>query len=103
MEKTNITEWEQTYYKKEFIDLKKYLTKKDIETLKKLDIIIKEKIYTEHEYEVLKCSLLMYYTDKTESKEERKYKKSLKEKKVTQNEFSNLLKKINDIGDIYNI
>ena len=53
--------WYEKYSTKELIDLSKYLSKSDISLIKKLDIKIKNKIYTEQEFEVLNMDLLSYY------------------------------------------
>ena len=52
--------WNERYKKEERIDLKNYLDKEDFEILKKLNIDVKEKIYTEYEFDLLKLELNRY-------------------------------------------
>ena len=42
--------WEYAYFNKPLIDLSKYLTANDEEVLKKLEIILEDKIYTEYDF-----------------------------------------------------
>lgn len=83
------------------IKLTDFLNSEDIELIKKLDIEIEEKAYTESEYEFIIFQLLRYYTDEDEQrrfkKEDFKYLKSLDEKNVSRDAFNKVLKKVINI------
>lgn len=54
------------YKKNKKINVCSYLSKKDVETLKLLDIYIENELYTEFEFELLEMKLSFYYeTDKS--------------------------------------
>lgn len=61
--------WEYTYFNKPLIDLSKYLTTNDEKILKKLDIILEDKIYTEYDFECLEMELIAFYNGKERLKE----------------------------------
>ena len=92
--------WYEKYSTKELIDLSKHLSKSDISLLKKLDIKIKNKIYTEQEFEVLNMDLLSYYIAEDMEEEEKKESKPLP-KEVSRDEYNKLLEKINKILEKY--
>lgn len=92
--------WYEKYSTKELIDLSKHLSKSDISLLKKLDIKIKNKIYTEQEFEVLNMDLLSYYMAEDMEEEEKKESKPLP-KEVSRDEYNKLLEKINKIFEKY--
>ena len=79
--------WYEKYSTKELIDLSKYLSKSDISLIKKLDIKIKNKIYTEQEFEVLNMDLLSYYIAEDMEEEEKKESKPLP-KEVSRDEYN---------------
>lgn len=97
--------WKEKYYNKKYIEIDKYLTELDFDTLTKLGIRAEKKIYTEHELEVLNMDLLAYYDDPEEdlSEEEKQYQKSLENTNVSREEYNKLLEKINNISKIYNL
>ena len=92
--------WYEKYSTLELIDLKKYITKMDIELLKKLNIEIKDKIYTEQEFEILNMQLLTYYTDDDMNEEEIKISKPLSEG-VSREEYNALIEKLGKIASEY--
>ena len=89
----SIEKWDYEYHNKPIIDIKKELTNVQLETIRKLGIEIKDKIYTEYEYECLKGNLSEYIRDEDDEYEA----KSLDEKNVSKEEFDNLIKKIDEI------
>ena len=94
-------EWSNKYHNVEIVDIKKFLTWKDKKILKKLCIKIKNKKYTEYELECLTMDLLAYYDD-TEmdlSEEEKQFQKSLKDTKVSREEYNILLDKVQSINE----
>lgn len=80
----------------EIIDINKYLTLNDKKILERLGIKVKDKIYTEYEYECLRMNFLTYYDDPEDdlSEEELKYQKSLDGTGVTREEYNTVLKKL---------
>lgn len=99
----NFEEWSEKYHNKEIMDLKKYLTEKEIETIKKLGIDIKDKIYTEYEIEVLDMKLLAYYKSNDMDSEDLKMSKSLYGTGVSRKEYNKILDKVNEICTLYNV
>lgn len=95
-------DWDKKYHNLEFIDINKYLTLNDKKILEKLGIRVKDKIYTEYEYECLRMNFLTYYDDPEDdlSEEELKYQKSLDGTGVTREEYNTVLKKLEIINEI---
>lgn len=95
------------YYNKKIYDVKNYFNEKNREVLKKLDIEIGDKIYTEYEYDIIRQKLLDYVKpelieeDEEVIKDLQKYQKSLSEKGVKQEEFDEMFKKFNAVEDDY--
>lgn len=57
-------QWKKKYYETQKVEYSKYLSKNDIEILKKLEININlETIYTEYEHNVFEMKLIEYYED----------------------------------------
>lgn len=92
--------WYYKYSTKEIVDIKKYLNRDDITLLRKLNIKIKNKIYTEQEVEILNMDLLSYYIADDMDDEELKQSKLLP-KDVSREEYDNLLEKVNKISEDY--
>lgn len=90
----SIEKWAYKYHNKEIIDIKQELTEQQLETIEKLGIEVKDKIYTEYEYDCLKGDLSEYIQDEDDEYEA----KSLEEKNVSKEEFDSLIKKIDEIA-----
>lgn len=104
MKDFNFEEWQNKYCNNELIDLKKYLDSNDIELLKKLDIDIKDKLYSNYEFDLLEGKLLRYYKNEKEmSKEDLELSKPLDNTGVSRADYNVLLEKFNKISDDYNI
>ena len=84
-----------------FVNLSQYFNQKEIDTLKKLGYLIENKNYSEMEYSTIRNNLVIdYYKDK-----KHRYirpRKKLKDTGVTEEEYSNILKKMDDIEWKYN-
>lgn len=95
-------DWDKKYHNLEIIDINKYLTLNDKKILEKLGIRVKDKIYTEYEYECLRMNFLTYYDDPEDdlSEEELKYQKSLDGTGVIREEYNTVLKKLEIINEI---
>ena len=98
--------WHEKYSTEELVDLKKYFNDEDFEILRKLGISIKDKIYTEREFEELDGDyILYYYEDGMEegmSKEEKEGIKSLENTGVSREEYNRLLDKFHKINLEFN-
>ena len=92
--------WYNKYSTEEIVDIKKFLNRYDINLLKKLNIKIKNKIYTEQEVEILIMDLLSYYIADDMEIEENNMSKDLP-KDVSREEYNNLLEKVNKMSEDY--
>lgn len=92
--------WYDKYSTEEIVDMKKYFNRDDITLLKKLNVKIKNKIYTEQEFEILNMDLLSYYIADDMDEEELKMSKNLP-KDASRKEYNKLLEKINKITENY--
>lgn len=92
--------WYDKYSTEEIVDIKKFLGMDDINLLKKLNIKIKNKIYTEQEVEILNMDLLSYYIADDMEIEENNMSKDLP-KDVSREEYNNLLEKVNKMSEDY--
>lgn len=92
--------WYDKYSTEEIVDIKKFLGMDDINLLKKLNIKIKNKIYTEQEVEILNMDLLSYYIADDMEIEEISMSKDLP-KDVSRKKYNKLLEKINKITEDY--
>jgi hypothetical protein len=104
MNSFNYEEWSKKYHNEEFIDLIKSLNDNDIIILNKLGIEVKDKIYTNYEFDLIEGELLRYYRNEDEmDEEELKFCKSLEGTGVKREEYNNVLEKFNKISEEYNI
>lgn len=92
--------WRYKYYNNKIVELKKYINKRDMEILKKLDILIEDKIYTLYEYDMIVYELLLYYEDETD--DDSHFKKSLEDKHVDKKDYVELSKKVVEISNLFN-
>jgi len=66
MAEFNYEEWNEKYHNKKFIDLFMYFSPEQKELLKKFDITLEEKLYTEFEFDVIDEKLILFYKDEEE-------------------------------------
>lgn len=94
-------DWDKKYHNLEIIDINKYLTLNDKKILERLGIKVKDKIYTEYEYECLRMNFLTYYDDPEDdlSEEELQYQKSLDGTGVTREEYNTVLRRLETINE----
>lgn len=94
-------EWDEKYHNLEVIDVKKHLSLSDRRILKKLGIKVKNKIYTEYEFECLTMDLLAFYDDPEMdlSEEEKEFQKSLDGTNVSREEYNEVLNKVQKINE----
>ena len=95
-------EWNNKYHKLEYIDLKSLFDEDELNTLRKLGIEIKNKKYTEYEYEIIEMELGYYMEIDEEDPDVVKTlestRKNIADKGVTQEEFNKLIKKIDSLN-----
>lgn len=104
MNKFDYDKWKDKYYNYKFINVKRYLNFIDIALLKKLDIEIQDKLYSNYEYDILEGKLIDYYRNEKEmTEEELKLSKPLDGTGVSRRRYNKLLNKFNKITDDYNI
>ena len=97
MENINCFKVNESYYVDEFLNLNNFLDNKDIELINKLGIKIKNKLYTDCEFDIFFGEILEYQYDKYMSDEEKKMSKPLRKTGVSRLEYNQLLDKINYI------
>lgn len=98
----NYEEWNEKYHNLEYIDLKTLFDEDELNTLRKLGIEIKEKMYTEYEYELIMMEIGHYMEIEEDApeviealKDTRKY---IENKGVSQEEFDKLIKKFDSLN-----
>ena len=91
----------EKYFSNEIVDLKEHFNENDLSIIKKLNIEIKDKIYTEYEFENLFMEFIDYYKSKDMDNESIKMAKSLKGTGVSRGEYNKLLDKFKKINKIY--
>lgn len=101
LEHKKYLKWNDEYHNKEIVELKKHFTDEELKIIEKLGVKIKEKIYTEYEFERLNMDLLAYYKDNDMSEEELKQVKNLEDTGVTREQYNNLMEKIETVNGIY--
>lgn len=94
--------WDKKYHTLEYIDLYSIFNEEEKVTLGKLGIEIKNKKYTEYEYELIQREL-NYYMDIDEEDPEvvkslESTKKNIEDRGVTQEEFDNIINKIDSLN-----
>lgn len=94
-------EWDEKYHTKEFVDVMKYLTNNDKKILKKLGITVKEQIYTEYEFDILKSEIIKYYIDDTMDEEDLAIVVPLEGTGVNRDEYNTLIEKVEKIEKKY--
>lgn len=91
----------QNYYILPIIDLDEELTDEEKTILHQLDIKIKKKAYTEHEYDIVKQKLLFYYNPEEDIEESKEYKKNLRDKNITIDEYKKIWNKLDYLDEKY--
>jgi len=88
------------YYAEEIISIRKFLDEKDIKVLEKLGIKVEDKIYTAFEYEIFSGEVSKYYKEDDYSKEDLEFVKSLEETGVSQDEYDDIIRKMDKMAEI---
>lgn len=102
-ENSNIiyTKWKEEYFSNKKIELKKNFNHYELETLKKLGIIVENEKYTEYEYHEMEMLLYSYYgEDEAGNIIETEI---LKEKGIDKKEYEEILNRFSKISSYYNL
>ena len=94
--------WKEKYYNLPVVDVMHELSEKTIEVIKKLGIELKEKVYTEYEFDVLEMNISDYYIFEGMTEEELSYIKSLEGTGLTNNDIEEALHEIYKISKEHN-
>lgn len=97
----SFNEWQKAYRTKAIFDIFKEFTEGEIKILKKLGIIIENRVYTEYEYTNFKLELNNYVIEGKLDEEDWKYVKFLKDIKVNEKDFNKIKKKFDIIDEKY--
>ncbi len=94
----NYEKWHEAYTNDKIVDLKSFFSEKQLEILAKLDIIIRDELYTYYELDMFERSLLDYYTTEMagEDNEQWDFEKELPFE-VNTEEFLELIKSWEEI------
>ena len=85
------------YHQEKTIDIFKYLDDETKDILRRLEINIEDRLYTEYEYDILDEKVLEYYTDPNDK--DLKPIKLLSEKNVSREEYDKILEIFEKISD----
>lgn len=92
----------EEYHNKEIIDLTKHFSSEELGMIEQLGIKIKDKIYTEYEYELLNIELFIFYRDEDMNEEELKKVRPLENTGISRKQYNSLIEKVEKINEIYN-
>lgn len=97
----NFKKWHNDYTNKCQIFILKYFSQKEIQILRKLGIIIKNKLYTQKEFDQINEYLFDYY--KTNNQDKIIQSEPLKKKKISESDYENILNIFNKIAEDYDL
>lgn len=89
------------YYSEQIINLDEELSAEEKAIMEKLDCKIESRVYTHHEYDIVKQKLTFYYNEDEDGEEEKNLKKLVEENNVTKQEFKDLLSKLDYLDEKY--
>ena len=98
----NYEEWNEKYHNEKFIDLFKYFSPEQKELLKKFDITLEEKLYTEFEFDVIDEKLILFYKNEEEMDEEQLKECEELPDGVDRAQFDELLAVMSKVREKYN-
>ena len=97
----NYEEWNEKYHNEKFIELFKYFSPEQKELLKKFDITLEEKLYTEFEFDVIDEKLILFYKNEEEMDEEQLKECEELPDGVARGEFDELLAVMSKVREEY--
>lgn len=93
-------EWEKKYRNEKIVNPMKHLKENCLDTLKKLNINVENREYTEYEYDLLKGEVSLYYKEDDYNKDDLAVVKSLEGTGVSQEEYDELINNFNEIDEV---
>lgn len=96
MENFDYDKWKEKYQNVEIVDLKENLSEAELDTISKLGIKLKDKVYTQYEFDALEMKILDYYIDDELDNEVKEFLKELPSE-VSREEYNRLVEKISEI------
>ena len=97
----DINEWRERYENKEVVNIKDEFTINELALLEKLGVELKDKIYTEYEFEILDGEVIKFYYEDEMTDDEKEECIPLPEG-VSREEYNNLVEKISKINKEHN-
>lgn len=96
MENFDYDKWKEKYQNVEIVDLRENLNDTEPDTISKLGIELKDKVYTQYEFDALEMKILDYYIDDELDNEVKEFLKELPSE-VSREEYNRLVEKIEEI------
>ena len=96
MENFDYDKWKEKYQNVEIVDLRENLNDTELDTISKLGIELKDKVYTQYEFDALEMKILDYYIDDELDNEVKEFLKELPSE-VSREEYNRLVEKIEEI------
>ncbi len=97
----DLDKWKEKYRTEEIVNIKEEFTIEELALLKKLGVDLKDKIYTEYEFEILDGEVIKFYYEDEMTDDEKEECIPLPEG-VGREEYNNLVKKISKINKEHN-
>ena len=94
-------QWDEIYRNKKIIYIIEEFDESELETLKRLGIIIEDKVYTEYEFECLKLELGKYYIDDNMDEEDWECVEPLEDKNVSREDYNRVKNKFDELDEKY--
>lgn len=92
--------WREEYHNNKCIDLFMYFSPEEKELLKKFEIVLEDKLYTQFEFDVINEKLVLFYKDEDEEDMDEEIKEL--PNGVNRAQFNNLLSIMDRVRDKYN-
>lgn len=96
MENFDYDKWKEKYQNVEIVDLRENLNDTELDTISKLGIELKDKVYTQYEFDALEMKILDYYIDDELDNEVKEFLKELPSE-VSREEYNRLVEKVSEI------
>ena len=97
----DLDKWKEKYRTEEIVNIKEEFTIEELALLKKLGVELKDKVYTEYEFEILDGEVIKFYYEDEMTDDEKKECIPLPEG-VSREEYNNLVEKISKINKEHN-
>ena len=98
----DLDKWKEKYRTEEIVNIKEEFTIEELALLKKLGVELKDKVYTEYEFEILDGEVIKFYYEDEMTNDEKEECIPLPEG-VSREEYNNLVEKISKINKEHNL